>query len=93
MWHVSLFKSEIEKPLDIIKYVSWGGIFLKVYGVNISIAQLAMICLVSLFISFAGGIFLRRMGVVSYVTQLSNKQNPELLDIQKKVNGPDRPTT
>ena len=86
MWHVGAFIGELDKPLTVFKYVTYAGVLLKVYGINISLNELVLISLASLFLAWLGGNILRLTGVIAWVTRLNNEQNPELMNIHKKVN-------
>lgn len=82
-WYVGLFTGEIDKPLTIFKYVSYAGILVKVFGATITLWQLIGFGILATIAAFVGGFVLVKSGVIAYVTELNNSQNPTLQEIRK----------
>lgn len=83
MWYVSIATGEFDKPLNIIKYVSYGAIVFKLFGANFSIWWVIGISGIGLIFAGLTGIWLVKAGIVQYVQKLNNSQNAELLRILK----------
>lgn len=92
-WYVGQSRSEISKPLGLYQEAALAILLLKSYGFEFTITS-AIVCYAAGIIVFAlVGVFLERTGVIAYNIRLSNRQNPELIEILKRVKTIENKTT
>ena len=80
-WYVQIATSELEKPIDVIKYVVAGATVLKIFGLNFDIIWIAWISGISIIALWIMGMILVKTGVVEYVAHLNNTQNAAMRKI------------
>lgn len=85
MWYAGVFIGEVDKPLTIIKYASYGAIIFKLFGLSISVGAIAWVSIISMICAIALGAVLVKIGAVTIDTGLGNSQNKELLEIQAGI--------
>lgn len=83
MWYAGIFIGEIDKPLTVFKYTSYAAILLSFVGWHLTLQEIAVAGLLALGAAIIGGVFLIKTGVVKFVQELNNRQNPWNDKIQK----------
>lgn len=85
MWFVGKAGEEVGKPLRFVSEMALVLLVLDKFGVELSpLSWVLVYCVVLALAAFLGWL-ITRLGVVKYTTQLSNWENPELMDLLKKV--------
>lgn len=87
MWYFGVFLAEIDGLLQIIKYLGLIAIAAAAIHIIISLGYLIVAGILMLIGGIGIGILLVKSGAVQITTQLNNSQNPELMEIHKKING------
>lgn len=93
MWYAGIFLQEIDGPLQIVKYTSYGAIVLKLVGWSFSVWDVVWISLIAMVVAVGVGILIVKTGAVKVTQALTNSQNPELLEILTRIKMLDRKET
>lgn len=85
MWYMSHSKAELNKPLQFWNETLLILTFLTVRNINVPTGTVVIIYLAVFLALVIAGKILVKIGVVRFNTRLGNTQNPELLEILKRV--------
>lgn len=85
MWHMSIAKGELNKPLQFSNETIWIATFLAVKGIDVSILNVLIAYLVVFTAMIIIGKMLVKFGVIQYVNSLGNQQSPELMELLERV--------
>ena len=84
-WYVNVTAQEARKPLIFLNEALLIFTFLTVRGVEISTPMIALLY-ISIFIAATFiGKFIQDLGIVAFMTNLQNKQNPEIQAIIERL--------
>lgn len=86
MWYLGIAVGEVRKPLILWNEAALVAIMLStVFGIKLGIVKIAILYV---FVSICGiivGKILVKYGVVAFNQRLGNQQNPELMEILKRL--------
>ena len=85
MWYMSQAKSVITQPLQFWNETILILTFLAVKDIHVGAFWAALAYVGFFTIVTIAGVFIVRMGFIKYTVQLSNTQNPEILEILERV--------
>lgn len=84
-WYIAQAKQELLKPLGLWNETILILTFLSVKGYDIGLSETLIGYVIILLILALVGKIITALGIVSYNMSISNKQNPELNTILRKI--------
>jgi len=85
MFYSGQAAGEIGKPLRFITELGVVLLLLSDSGIRTTLTVKISVYVVLIMLTIVAGRFLVQLGIVKYVTKLSNKENPEITEILEKV--------
>ena len=84
-WYSGQAINEARRPLQLWNEALLLVTFLAVKGYDLSFLEVAIAYVGIMISTVVVGMILTRLGIISYITELGNRQNPQLLNILETV--------